>query len=777
MKSIICFPRLANKSKGFYQFLSSYIFTVLVLICIISIEVFFSFVRILDNKAIKDKVLIISQTANRMDELIREINEKSASIQNNSTLNYYMLTYNLNEYNNINDILRTYNSGSTYVEDIAIYPDFSTGSMVFSTQGFYLSDYYFGNVLMREGWNGKDIVSFIRGLGNPTIQPVMMHMQASRYLSFILPVPTFSTQPRGVIIFFSSVDKIESIFSEMRRSLGSCSFAITTHDKEILYESSDMENNSFKALVDKVGLYTKSEQIQQVDTGKGKYLTVIIKSKYYDWYYQYFTPYKVYMGSSSRYKLIYVLLLASMFLAGIFVAVIVADRNYRPISKLVRLISTDEFLKSDGTNYRNELEYIHEILRRALSEKQELMTKIKSNVTILKEQVLLDLLSGRYEKAGKLKDVFDTIGLDINAKYFRVLVFLIDDYAEFSKTYEKPWDSLMLFSIINVLEELSLSVGRGYGIELLDGRGVALLLNMQERDEMRDICIFESILNKASGFFKEYYAFTMTAGISDVCDDVRKLGEAFKQAQEAAHYRLAAGKSTAILYDTIPHDKYRHWKCPAEKKNALYLAIFQGKKEQVPKLIHNIIEDILEQHLCLEAMEYTCRVLLQMILELVEQIGREYGENFEAQVKAAISGKWETVQELEDILKELCLEICEMIDTEDDNSDVVVKNRIIRYVNENYRDSNMSLDSIAKCIGLSPSYATAVFKKLTGKTIMKYVDQVRMAQAKRLLVETDMINRDIIMEVGYVDEANFLRKFKHIEGVTPMQYRSMNRSM
>ena len=51
---------------------------------------------------------------------------------------------------------------------------------------------------------------------------------------------------------------------------------------------------------------------------------------------------------------------------------------------------------------------------------------------------------------------------------------------------------------------------------------------------------------------------------------------------------------------------------------------------------------------------------------------------------------------------------------------------------------------------------------------------MRLQKFKRLLTETDKTIKDCVMEIGYCDVPNFLRKFKSIEGMTPGQYRAMN---
>ena len=58
---------------------------------------------------------------------------------------------------------------------------------------------------------------------------------------------------------------------------------------------------------------------------------------------------------------------------------------------------------------------------------------------------------------------------------------------------------------------------------------------------------------------------------------------------------------------------------------------------------------------------------------------------------------------------------------------------------------------------------------------MQYIDRKRFEESKRLLAATALPVKAIVERVGYTDEANFSHKFKKYEGVTPTQYRAMQK--
>lgn len=93
------------------------------------------------------------------------------------------------------------------------------------------------------------------------------------------------------------------------------------------------------------------------------------------------------------------------------------------------------------------------------------------------------------------------------------------------------------------------------------------------------------------------------------------------------------------------------------------------------------------------------------------------------------------------------------------------------FVEVNYNQEWLTLNYMADRLSLSSSYLTKIFKSHVGYTFKQYVDKIRFDKARALLRGTNASLRGILDQVGYVDETNFIRRFKALEGVTPMQYR------
>ncbi|WP_176461690.1 PocR ligand-binding domain-containing protein [Anaeromicrobium sediminis] len=97
----------------------------------------------------------------------------------------------------------------------------------------------------------------------------------------------------------------------------------------------------------------------------------------------------------------------------------------------------------------------------------------------------------------------------------------------------------------------------------------------------------------------------------------------------------------------------------------------------------------------------------------------------------------------------------------------------LTFINSHYMES-ISLEHVSNKIGLSPKYFSSLFKKEQGISFTKYVNKLRIDEAKRLLVLTNRTILDIGLTVGFEDVSYFSKVFKKITNLSPNQYRKLN---
>ena len=95
----------------------------------------------------------------------------------------------------------------------------------------------------------------------------------------------------------------------------------------------------------------------------------------------------------------------------------------------------------------------------------------------------------------------------------------------------------------------------------------------------------------------------------------------------------------------------------------------------------------------------------------------------------------------------------------------------IEHIIQTQYASSLTIDSIAKTMHFTPNYIGMVFKGINGIGINRYLMNVRMENAQRLLRESDLPVGDIALQCGYENVTYFHSCFKREMGITPSEYR------
>ena len=99
-----------------------------------------------------------------------------------------------------------------------------------------------------------------------------------------------------------------------------------------------------------------------------------------------------------------------------------------------------------------------------------------------------------------------------------------------------------------------------------------------------------------------------------------------------------------------------------------------------------------------------------------------------------------------------------------------ITNEIVKYVNEHYMEQ-LTLDVIAKNMYVNYHHASKIFKKITGKSFLNYLNSIRIEKAKELCVTTRKKDYEIAKIVGIEDAYYFSRLFKRYVGMSVSEYR------
>lgn len=97
--------------------------------------------------------------------------------------------------------------------------------------------------------------------------------------------------------------------------------------------------------------------------------------------------------------------------------------------------------------------------------------------------------------------------------------------------------------------------------------------------------------------------------------------------------------------------------------------------------------------------------------------------------------------------------------------------KVCKHIEENI-SRKISLSEVAELVNMSDSAFSHFFKKKTGISFITYVNNLRVAKACEMLINTSLSVSEICYDCGFNNKSNFIRIFTQRKNMTPTEYRS-----
>lgn len=94
----------------------------------------------------------------------------------------------------------------------------------------------------------------------------------------------------------------------------------------------------------------------------------------------------------------------------------------------------------------------------------------------------------------------------------------------------------------------------------------------------------------------------------------------------------------------------------------------------------------------------------------------------------------------------------------------------VDFIRKHYQE-NLAIDEVAEITHLSVSALERRFKKYLNKTPKQFINEIRLENARRLLVETSLPIASVANDVGFTDHSYFSKQFKLLFGQLPSTFR------
>lgn len=106
----------------------------------------------------------------------------------------------------------------------------------------------------------------------------------------------------------------------------------------------------------------------------------------------------------------------------------------------------------------------------------------------------------------------------------------------------------------------------------------------------------------------------------------------------------------------------------------------------------------------------------------------------------------------------------------EENKNLVSIRKVLDYINLHYQE-NLSARELTRLSNYSEYYFMKLFRQYTGKTLISYINDLRLEKAKPLLLHSDASITAIAIETGFGNSSYFIKKFRQANGISPYQFR------
>ena len=443
----------------------------------------------------------------------------------------------------------------------------------------------------------------------------------------------------------------------------------------------------------------------------------------------------------------------------------------------IRLGVTEYLLKPISSGKLLEaLNGVSESIRREKEDKdlvRKYMEEMRENTEHEKQKFFEQMIAGNLSMADAL-ETGKKYEMNLSAGMYNLLLFRFTLGKENRKSGELLGEAE--YAIEKLTERLEYVFEFQRAVE-----GWAFLLMADNEEQMSERV--KELSKDLEEIMKNYSTIAYFGGIGQPVARLRELEESFREAERALAARFTMELNRIISVedirmaqnvDTLDDIEITSFGEIEKTRTMLEKFLNNGAEDEIDEFVDVYINELPEENLKSVLMrQYIIMDAYIVMMSFCEKIEGIEGE-MQAQSEE-LKNSMKTIQTLEEIKNYIRMLLKKIIGVRDTisgrrYSDIIeiAKDQI----RKTYMSDEISLNTIAAEVGMSPNYFSSIFSKEMGKTFVEYLTEIRMDRAKELLMCSSMKTSEIGYEVGYKDPHYFSYIFKKTQNCTPKEFRA-----
>lgn len=475
-----------------------------------------------------------------------------------------------------------------------------------------------------------------------------------------------------------------------------------------------------------------------------------------------FVPQKDILYTMKKVKDLGLVMSSIALVLSVLLSILLSKKLYSPMNALIAKLSSPldpptneyQFLDHEFHRMKSDMDVLHENLSRV------------SPMAI--EQWFVRMLRyNRVPDEQNIRSFMEKCGVRFQHGHFAVALIRVT----FSKSYlvdYSPAEKDVIHANMMQTLKAALPLDSSSFILEIESNIVCLIVNLNRDANLEEYTVyFESMI---AGFQHDTNLQDLFVGMGGVHEGFEGLQRSYLEAMKSL-WRLTPYYDRRIHYYNEDDERSIGVMLTAQDENKLYNLLLSSKREELFDLLQSIIgnhialrmNDIVFKELYLNLYMIGAQVLKFKDKTLPESAYREY-------VRMILMENAPTVQELSDSIAGYYNQIMDSFDTGESRLEQA---SFKAFIDAHYHE-DIHLEYLAGKFNTSANYMSRLLKKELGQSFQQYLQELRIRKAKQLLTTTDVHIHEIWAAVGFNNRNSFIRTFKNLEGISPLEYRNQH---
>lgn len=742
-----------NRLPVFYRYLLSYLALFLLPLLFLGMTGYYQLAAIVGGEVERNNQALLDKLQDEVDQKLILMNRIAGQITSAPELSPYLLTHDSYNVYQGKKVLEGKVVDDS-IREIALH--IRGEDYLFSSQSIYKVGEFVGQFYKYPDWPASRFESDLNSLAGPQVRPAesvkIEGIPDQRLITYVVPIPINSQHPYGTVLFLLKEEELLKGI-KLDLSLPEGNAVVFDQKGNVVAAQKQADYLKDETFYDKI---ISGDPSYSVMTIKGsKYAVSVQKSDKSAFTYVTLLPKSALVAPINHAIWQWISRMGVLFIAGCALVYLLMMFNYNPVKRLATLV---EAIRGQSIRRANEFDAIGSVIHDMADSNRNLGRKLEQNRSAIKEHLLGSLLKGELES----REAFNERGVEVGVvlPHAETAVMMLEFPGSLAPYKEQ---------LIVETERQFVDVVSGYCKDSLEERRAMFILSVGCSPEA-----WRTWLDGVHEHLSAVFQAPIAMGVGNRYAEPAQVGRSYLEASTAIDYKLIKGNQRAIYFDELMAHDHANVLNPRRVLEDLDIVLQHGNAGRIADAVHQIAMRMKQSGLTLFIARELCYDMIRKFTAFTEK--RSPGSGASGSFPDVLTlTDYTTLDEIADLLTTACATLSNSLEARKPASSAALIEQIMPYISRHYGESDFSVQKIADHFSLSLSYLSRYFKEQTGRTIMDYLNELRIDQAKHLLRTNDESVKEIVQQVGYYDVSSFIRKFKQSVGVTPGEYRKQHR--